>query len=172
MILNCSYPMVTRIYYDSYKDKLLIVSLRNKFKYKLKMNRLKNKVAVITGGNSGIGFGIAQALKNEGAKGVIVGRNQETLASSVAQLGDDFIAINADVTNVADLEKVFKETAEKFGKIDVIVANAGGGAVGTVATIGEADYDKTMDLNLKSVYFTVQKALPYMNDGGSIILIG
>jgi NAD(P)-dependent dehydrogenase (short-subunit alcohol dehydrogenase family) len=136
------------------------------------MNRLKNKVAVITGGNSGIGFGIAEAFKNEGAVGVIVGRNQDTLDSSVAQLGDNFIAINADVTNLADLESVFKETAEKFGKIDVIVANAGGGAVGTVADIGEAEYDKAMDLNLKSVYFTVNKALPYMNDGSSIILIG
>jgi NAD(P)-dependent dehydrogenase (short-subunit alcohol dehydrogenase family) len=136
------------------------------------MSRLKNKVAVITGGNSGIGFGIAREFKNEGAKGVIVGRNQETLDSSVAQLGDNFIAINADVTNLADLERVFKETSEKFGKIDVIVANAGAGTIGTVATIGEAGYDKSMDLNLKSVYFTVNKALPYMNDGSSIILIG
>ncbi|MGN6213120.1 SDR family NAD(P)-dependent oxidoreductase [Parafilimonas sp.] len=140
------------------------------------MSRLKNKVAVITGGNSGIGFGIAREFKNEGAAGAIVGRNQETLESSVAQLGDNFIAINADVTKLADLERVFKETSEKFGKIDVIVANAGGavtGAVfGSVADIGEAVYDKTMDLNLKSVYFTVHKALPYMNDGGSIILIG
>jgi NAD(P)-dependent dehydrogenase (short-subunit alcohol dehydrogenase family) len=67
---------------------------------------------------------------------------------------------------------VFAATSEKFGKIDVIVANAGGGAVGTVATLGEADYDKTIDLNLKSVYFTVHKALPYLNDGASIILIG
>src|SRR3984885_1998292 len=136
------------------------------------MDKLKNKVAVITGGNSGIGFGIAEAFKNEGAVGAIVGRNQETLDSSAAKLGDNFVAINADVTNVADLESVFKETSKKFGKIDVLVANAGGGAVGTVATIDEAEYDKTMDLNLKSVYFTVQKALPYMNDGGSIILIG
>jgi len=127
---------------------------------------------VITGGNSGIGFGIAEAFNNEGAVGAIVGRNQETLNSAVAQLGDNFIAINADVTNLADLERVFAATAEKFGKIDVIVANAGGGAVGTVATTGEADFDKAIDLNLKSVYFTVQKALPYMNDGGSIILIG
>jgi NAD(P)-dependent dehydrogenase (short-subunit alcohol dehydrogenase family) len=136
------------------------------------MSRLKNKVAVITGGNSGIGFGIALEFKNEGAKGVIIGRNQETLNNAVAQLGDDFIAINADVTNLADLERVFAATAEKFGKIDVIVANAGGGTIGTVANTSEADYDKTMDLNLKSVYFTVQKALPYVNDGGSVILIG
>jgi len=136
------------------------------------MSRLKNKVAVITGGNSGIGFGIAESFKNEGAKGAIVGRNQETLDSSVALLGDNFIAINADVTNVADLERAFKETVEKFGKIDVVVANAGAGAVGTVETIDESNYDKAMDLNLKSVYFTVQKAVPYMNDGGSVILIG
>src|ERR1700753_1600004 len=136
------------------------------------MSRLSDKVAVITGGNSGIGLGIAEAFKNEGAKGAIVGRNPETLANAAAQLGDNFIGINADVTNLPDLEKVFKETAEKFGKIDVIVANAGGGTAGTVATIGEAEYDKAMDLNLKSVYFTVQKALPYMNDGGSVILIG
>lgn len=140
------------------------------------MSKLKNKVAVITGGNSGIGFGIAEAFKNEGAVGTIIGRNQATLNSSVAQLGDNFIAINADVTNLADLERVFKETSEKFGKIDIIVANAGGAvtgaAFGSVADIGEADYDRTMDLNLKSVYFTVHKGLPYMNDGGSIILIG
>lgn len=136
------------------------------------MNRLRDKVAVVTGGNSGIGYGIAQEFKNEGAKGVIVGRNQKTLDSSVAQLGDNFIAINADVTNLADLESVFAAVAEKFGKIDVVVANAGAGAVGTVASIGGADFDKAIDLNLKSVYFTVQKALPYMNDGGSIILIG
>jgi len=136
------------------------------------MSKLKNKVAVITGGNSGIGFGIAKEFKNEGAKGVIVGRNQETLDRAVAQLGDDFIAINADVTILADLDRVFAATAEKFGKIDVVVANAGAGTIGTVENIGETDYNKTMDLNLKSVYFTVQKALPYMNDGGSVILIG
>ena len=80
------------------------------------MSKLRNKVAVITGGNSGIGFGIAQEFKNEGAVGAIVGRNQETLDSSVAQLGDNFIGINADVTNFADLERVFKETFESLVK--------------------------------------------------------
>lgn len=136
------------------------------------MTRLKNKIAVITGGNSGIGLGIAQEFKSEGAKGVIVGRNQKTLTSTVNQLGDDFIAINADVTSLGDLEKMFQNTSDKFGKIDILVANAGGGANGTVTDTSEADYDQLMDLNLKSVYFTVNKALPYMNDGGSIILIG
>ncbi|RYY54833.1 MAG: glucose 1-dehydrogenase [Chitinophagaceae bacterium] len=136
------------------------------------MNRLNEKVTVITGGNSGIGFGIAEEFKNEGAKGAIIGRNKATLDDAAAKLGDSFIAISADVTKVADLQRAFKQTAERFGKIDVVVANAGGGIIGTVADLGEADYDRTMDLNLKSVYFTVQAALPYMNDGGSIILIG
>ncbi|SFM98715.1 NAD(P)-dependent dehydrogenase, short-chain alcohol dehydrogenase family [Chitinophaga sp. YR627] len=136
------------------------------------MSRLKNKVAVITGGNSGIGLGIALEFKKEGAMGVIVGRNQETLDNAAAKLGNGFIAINADVTKVADLEKVFAETAEKFGRIDTVVANAGAGAVGTVATFDENAFDQAIDINLKSVYFTIQKALPYMNDGGSIILIG
>jgi len=138
--------------------------------------RLKSKVAVITGGNSGIGFGIAREFFAEGAVGTIVGRTQETLDSSVAELGDGFIAIKADVTSQDDLDRVFEKTYEKFGKIDIVVANAGGAAtgakLGSVAVIGEADYDKTMDLNLKSVYFTIHTALPYMNDGGSIVMIG
>lgn len=138
--------------------------------------RLKDKVTVVTGGNSGIGFGIAEAFRNEGAVGAITGRSQKTLVSSVQQLGKGFIGLKGDVTNMDDLESMFKETFDKFGKIDALVVNAGGvveGAeMGSVADIGEVSYDKFMDLNLKSVYFTVQKALPYMNDGGSIILIG
>ena len=138
--------------------------------------KLKDKVTVVTGGNSGIGFGIAEAFKNEGAVGTITGRSQKTLDSSVEKLGNDFIGLSGDVTKLDDLERIFKETFDKFGKIDALVVNAGGfveGAeAGSVADIGEVSYDKLMDLNLKSVYFTVQKALPYMNDGGSIVLIG
>ncbi|TDQ11224.1 glucose 1-dehydrogenase [Pedobacter metabolipauper] len=138
--------------------------------------KLKDKVTVVTGGNSGIGFGIAAAFKSEGAVGTITGRTQKTLDSSVQQLGNDFIGIAGDVTSMDDLERIFKQTFDKFGKIDALVVNAGGtveGAeMGPVTEIGEVSYDKYMNLNLKSVYFTVQKALPYLNDGSSIVLIG
>lgn len=140
------------------------------------MNKLENKVAVITGGNSGIGFGIAEAFKNEGAKGAITGRNQATLDYSTEALGGGFIGIRGDVTNTSDLENIFKTTAEQFGKIDVLVVNAGGVVdgipMGSISDVTEEGYDRYMDLNLRSAYFTIQKSLPYLNDGASIILIG
>lgn len=138
--------------------------------------KLENKVAVVTGGNSGIGFGIAEALKIEGAVGVITGRNQTTLDSSAKALGEGFIGVKGDVTNLSDLENIFKVTGLKFGKIDILVVNAGGIVDGVpmagIDDVTEESYDLYMDLNLKSTYFTVKKALPYLNDGASIILIG
>lgn len=140
------------------------------------MSKLKNKVTVVTGGNSGIGFGIAEAFKNEGAVGTITGRNEETLKIALDALGTNFMSIAGDVTNSHDLENTFKKTFEKFGKIDALVVNAGGVvdgvAMGDIANTTEESYDRYMDLNLKSAYFTVQKALPYLNDGASVILIG
>jgi NAD(P)-dependent dehydrogenase (short-subunit alcohol dehydrogenase family) len=140
------------------------------------MGKLKNKVAVITGGNSGIGFGIAEAFKNEGAIGVITGRNPETLNKALTALGDDFIGVTGDVTVNSDLENIFTKTVDRFGKIDVLVVNAGGIVDGmpmaVIDEVTEENYDKYMDLNLKSAYFTVQKSLPYLNDGASVILIG
>lgn len=140
------------------------------------MSKLQNKVTVVTGGNSGIGFGIAEAFSKNGAVGTITGRNETTLNTAVTALGNSFIGITGDVTNSNDLENVFKKTFDKFGKIDALVVNAGGIVdgvpMGSVSDITEESYDKYMDLNLKSTYFTVQKALPYLNDGASVILIG
>lgn len=138
--------------------------------------KLQGKVALITGGNSGIGFGIARAFQKEGACGAIVGRNQATLDTSAQQLGNDFIALKGDVTQSADLERLFKATANKFGKLDVLVVNAGGavekGNFVSVDNATEEDFDQLINLNLKSVFFTVQKALPYLNDGASVVLVG
>jgi NAD(P)-dependent dehydrogenase (short-subunit alcohol dehydrogenase family) len=140
------------------------------------MSKLKNKVAVITGGNSGIGFGIAEVFSNEGAVGAITGRNETTLSNAANALGENFIGIKGDVTNLDDLENIFKVTHDKFGKIDTLVVNAGGVVdgvpMGAISEVTEEGYDGYMDLNLKSAYFTVQKSLPYLNDGASIILIG
>ena len=137
--------------------------------------KLQGKVAVITGGNSGIGFGIAQAFVQEGARGAIVGRNPDTLAQAAQQLGDQFIALQGDVTQLADLARVFQATADRFGPLDALVVNAGGAVAkssqDSVATATEADYQQAMDLNLKSVFFTVQQALPYLRDGASIVLV-
>jgi len=137
--------------------------------------RLKNKVTVITGGNSGIGLGIAKEFKHEGAIGTIVGRNQDTLDAAEALLKPNFTSLKADVTKTENLENIFKETFSKYGKLDVLVVNAGGalgnGTLGSVVDTTEENYDRMLDLNLKSVFFTVQKALPYLNDGASIVLI-
>ncbi|MGI4873770.1 MAG: SDR family oxidoreductase [Janthinobacterium lividum] len=137
--------------------------------------KLQGKVAVITGGNSGIGFGIAQEFKKEGARGAIIGRNRETLDASAQELGDDFIALQGDVTQLADLERIFQAVADRFGKLDTLVVSAGGaigeGTAASVASATEDDFQRAVDLNLKSVFFTVQKALPHMNDGSSIVLV-
>lgn len=138
-------------------------------------HKLQGKVAVITGGNSGIGFGIAEAFKNEGAVGAIAGRNETTLNSAVESLGGNFISVKTDVTNQDDLDNLYRTTAGKFGKIDTLVVNAGGVVDGvplmTITDVTEEGYDRYMDLNLRSVYFTVKKSLPYLKDGASIILI-
>lgn len=137
--------------------------------------RLKNKVAVVTGGNSGIGLGIVRAFKEEGAQGTLVGRNQSTIDEAIEQLKPAFIGISADVTKTDGLERIFTETEKRFGKLDILVVNAGGaigaGSLGSVQSTTEEDFDRMVNLNFKSVFFTVQKALPYMNDGGSIILV-
>ncbi len=134
------------------------------------MARLTGKVAVVTGGNSGIGLATAKRFREEGAKVVISGRDQKTLDEAVTAIGDSVVAVRADVAKLGDLDKLYKTVAEKFGKIDVLFANAGIAKFAPVADSGEALFDEQFDVNVKGVYFTIQKALPLLNDGASIII--
>ena len=134
------------------------------------MKRLQGKVAVVTGGNSGIGLASAQRLKEEGAKVAITGRSQKTLDEAVKLLGNDILAFQSDVSKADDIEKVYEAVAKKFGKIDILFANAGVAKFVPVTAVTEAHYDELFDINSKGAYFTIQKALPYLNDGASIIL--
>lgn len=134
------------------------------------MARLTGKVAVVTGGNSGIGLATAKRFREEGAKVVISGRDQKTLDEAVKTIGGDVIALRSDVSKLADLDKLYKTVAEKFGKIDVLFANAGIAKFAPFSESSEALFDETFDVNVKGVYFAIQKALPLLNDGASIII--
>ena len=132
------------------------------------MNRYTGKVALITGGNSGIGLATAKRLKEEGATVVIAGRDAKTLNAAAAEFG--FIAIRADVARLPEIEKMYREAVERVGKIDVLFANAGIYKASSLADTTEAFFDESVDINFKGLFFTVQKALPYLNDGAAIIL--
>jgi NAD(P)-dependent dehydrogenase (short-subunit alcohol dehydrogenase family) len=134
------------------------------------MRRLKGKVAVITGGNSGIGLATAKRFLEEGARVAISGRSQETLDEAAKLLGNDVVVVRADTAKIADTEKLFATTLQKFGKIDVLFVNAGIAKFGPIASMTEEIYDEMFDINTKGAYFTIQKALPHLNDGASIIL--
>ncbi|MDH3647785.1 MAG: glucose 1-dehydrogenase [Gammaproteobacteria bacterium] len=133
------------------------------------MSELKEKVAVVTGGNSGIGFSAAEQLVREGAKVVIFGRNAESLDKAATKLGSKAIAVQGDVANLADLDKLFATTRERFGHIDVLFVNAGIVEFAPIDQVDEAHFDRITDINLKGALFTVQKALPLLRDGASII---
>lgn len=134
------------------------------------MARLTGKVAVVTGGNSGIGLATAQLFREEGARVAISGRDQKTLDEAVKKIGGNVLAVRADVSKLGDLDKFYKAVSQKFGKIDIIFANAGIAKFVPFADSTEALFDETFDINVKGVYFTIQKALPLLNDGASIII--
>jgi NAD(P)-dependent dehydrogenase (short-subunit alcohol dehydrogenase family) len=134
------------------------------------MSQLHGKVAVITGGNSGMGLATAKRFVEEGAHVVITGRREEELAEAAAFIGRNVTTVAGDVSNVEDLDRLYAVVKEKHGHIDMLFANAGGGTVAPLATATEAHFDKIFDVNVKGLFFTVQKALPLFKDGGSIIL--
>ena len=134
------------------------------------MNRLEGKVAVITGGNSGIGLATAQRFVSDGAYVFITGRRQSELDAAVKQIGKNVSSVQGDVSNLADLDRLYATVKEQKGHIDVLFANAGVGELVPLEAITEAHFDKIFGINVKGLLFTVQKALPLFQDGGSIIL--
>jgi NAD(P)-dependent dehydrogenase (short-subunit alcohol dehydrogenase family) len=134
------------------------------------MKRLEGKVAVVTGGNSGIGLATAKRLQEEGAKVAIAGRSRKTLDEAVRSIGNGVVAVQADVAKLSELDKLYAEVSKKLGKIDVLFVNAGVAKFAPLAETSESLYDENFDINIKGAYFTIQKALPFLNDGASIIL--
>src|ERR1700687_1360618 len=134
------------------------------------MSKLEGKVAVITGGNSGIGLATAQLFETEGAQVFITGRRQKELDAAVKLIGKNVIGIQGDVSNLEDLDRLYARVKERQARIDVLFANAGVGDFVPLGSITEESFDKTFGINVKGLVFTVQKALPLFQDGGSIIL--
>jgi len=132
--------------------------------------KLEGKVAVITGGSSGIGLATAKAFVDEGAYVFITGRRQSELDSAVKYIERNVTAVRGDVSNLADLDHLYETVRKQKGRIDVLFANAGVGELAPLGAISEAHFDKIFNINVKGLLFTVQKALPLFKDGGSILL--
>jgi NAD(P)-dependent dehydrogenase (short-subunit alcohol dehydrogenase family) len=134
------------------------------------MKKLEGKVAVVTGGNSGIGLATAKRFVAEGAYVFITGRRQAELDAAVKQIGSNVTGVQGDVSKLADLDRLYAAVKQQKGRLDIVFANAGGGEFAPLGAITEEHFDKTFNANVKGVLFTVQKALPLLADGSSIIL--
>jgi NAD(P)-dependent dehydrogenase (short-subunit alcohol dehydrogenase family) len=132
--------------------------------------KLAGKVALVKGGNSGIGLATAKLYSQAGAKVVVTGRDRATLHEAVVAIGGDVLALPADVADLTQIDRLYDAIAAKFGKIDVLFANAGIGRFGSVSQTTEAIYDEVFAINLKGLYFTVQKAVTHLNDNAAIVL--
>jgi NAD(P)-dependent dehydrogenase (short-subunit alcohol dehydrogenase family) len=134
------------------------------------MNKLEGKIALITGGNSGIGLATAKQFVNEGAHVFITGRRDPELAVAVKEIGRNVTGVQGDVSNFGDLDRLFAQIKREKGKLDIVFANAGMAKYAALGEITEELYDLTFDINVKGLLFTIQKALPLLPDGASIIL--
>jgi NAD(P)-dependent dehydrogenase (short-subunit alcohol dehydrogenase family) len=134
------------------------------------MNKLKNKVAVITGGSSGIGLATAKEFVANGAKVVIFSRGKQDLERAVAELGTDSYAVCGDVTNLRDLERLFVETKSKFGGVDILFINAGRAKLTPIVDTTENFFDEMVGINFKGAFFSLQRAIPFLNNNASVII--
>src|ERR1700744_4681355 len=136
------------------------------------MGKLQGKVAIITGATQGIGLATARLFVREGAYVFITGRRQKELDEAVKTIGSNATGVQGDVSNLADLDRLYKEVGKVKGRVDIIFANAGVGEFVPVGKVSEEHFDKIFNINVKGALFTVQKGLSLLNDGGSIILTG
>lgn len=134
--------------------------------------RLQGKIAVVTGANSGIGLATAKRFAEEGARVFMTGRRGEQLDAAVREVGGNARGIQGDIADLADLDRLYEIVNAEAGHLDIVFANAGGGEFAPLGAITEEHYDRTFDINVKGTLFTVQKALPLLKDGGSVILTG
>ncbi|RYG41224.1 glucose 1-dehydrogenase [bacterium] len=132
--------------------------------------RLEGKVAVVTGGSTGIGLATAQRLVEEGAHVYITGRRQAELDAAIATIGSSVTGVRGDVSDLGDLDRLYAQIGEEKGRVDILFANAGGAVNAAIGEVTEAQFDKEFGINVKGLFFTVQKALPLIPDGGAIIL--
>jgi NAD(P)-dependent dehydrogenase (short-subunit alcohol dehydrogenase family) len=132
--------------------------------------KLEGKVAVVTGGNSGIGLATAKQFAREGARVVITGRDARSLADAAREIGGGVLALRSDSSRLADIEELFAAVKERFGRVDVLFVNAGVGKFAPLEETTEELFDHIMDINFKGAYFTIKKALPLLNNGASVIL--
>ena len=133
-------------------------------------SKFANKVVVVTGGTSGIGLATAKAFVAEGASVFITGRRQDALDAAIKQIGGNVTGVRGDMSKLADIDRLYDAIQQKYAQIDVVFANAGGGEMAPLGAITEEHYQRTFDTNVKGVLFTVQKALPLLRDGASVIL--
>jgi NAD(P)-dependent dehydrogenase (short-subunit alcohol dehydrogenase family) len=134
--------------------------------------KLSGKIALITGGSSGLGLATAKRFVTEGAYVFITGRRQPELDAAVKEIGSSVTAIRSDISNLGDLDRLFATIKEQKGRLDILFANAGGGAFAPLGEITEAQFDKYFGINVKGTLFTVQKAVPLISAGGAIVLNG
>jgi NAD(P)-dependent dehydrogenase (short-subunit alcohol dehydrogenase family) len=134
------------------------------------MGKLEGKVAVITGGSSGMGLVTAQLFAAEGAHVFITGRREAELAAAVKSIGKNATGVQGDVANLSDLDRLYERVEKQKGHVDIVFANAGVGGMAPLGSITEEEFDRVFNINVKGLLFTVQKALPLFRDGGSIIL--
>jgi NAD(P)-dependent dehydrogenase (short-subunit alcohol dehydrogenase family) len=162
--------MATQVGLNTKVEESIALDREQQSSGEISRGRLKGKIALITGGTTGIGFATAQLFQKEGAQVIVTGRNPKTVEDAQHALGPEALAVAADASNLAETDALMKIVAEKFGRLDVLFANAGVTQFSPIEQVDESFFDRHFDLNVKGLYFTVKKSLGLMSDGGAVLL--